>query len=670
MKDISQGVFKDCKSLQEVTFAEGVISLGDDNYSQSVVANNIPGVFEGCSNLKKVSLPEGLLNICRYTFNGCTSLESIIIPEGVESISEYAFKNCENLKSVTLPGTLQQCGTAPFAGCNKLDSIVCMALFPATLKDGLLTLDDMGAPLKRTLYVPEWTITKYKLASGWAAFYEILPLKGIYPDFINVWGNQVLSLPKDGLPVGYQTVMKISNYSDVNSDYNTPSSLNLRGEGKLSLSNFELQGVDYMGNAKWSMLLNDAEIEADIVSLNLGTNSGYWYFLSFPFDVKVSDIVTDGEWVIRKYDGDARAKGYYSDTWVTVPYDSVLRAGQGYIWASSGGNFEIKAVDNEKKNRIFANEALNVSLTDYIGNNSSDNSWNLVGNPYPCYYDTRQMSYSAPITVWNAGDNTYSAYSPVDDNYVLAPFEAFFVQKPAKTSSISFNAAGRQLSSEAVVKNNVRASQNVYSIGERRSIVNLTLSNDVYSDRTRFVINEDAKMDYEMECDAAKFMSTNASVPQLYTMVNDEKFAINERPMNDGVVKVGTYFAAAGNYTIAMQDESDMKVVLVDLKTGTETKLNSGAYTFSAEVDDTERFVIRLYGGDVTNINAIEDDVKVSATSEGIVVVAANDANITVYNAAGSLVAEAYGRAENFAVAAGVYIVKINGAAHRVVVSK
>ena len=119
-----------------------------------------------------------------------------------------------------------------------------------------------------------------------------------------------------------------------------------------------------------------------------------------------------------------------------------------------------------------------------------------------------------------------------------------------------------------------------------------------------------------------------------------------------------------------MQGASDIKVVLVDLKTGVETDITDGSYTFDAEVTDKERFVVKLYDGDVTGIETVADDAKVTATTDGITVTASKDVNIAVYNAAGSLVAEGCSRAENFAVVPGIYIVKINGVAHRVVVSK
>lgn len=684
LKTISYGAFLGCTALKEITLM-GATSIGEISYYyDGDYDTGRSGAFEGCSKLEKVTLSDGLHEIGENTFRNCVSLASIIIPEGVETLGMNAFKGCTALKSAFLPSTLLRCGKTPFANCCKLDSVVCMSLLPPNLKDGVLTLDDMASALKRRLYVPEWTLAKYKLSSGWAAFYEILPIKGIYPSVINIYGNQILALPKDSLPASYNPDINIHYQAyDGYSAYPQPSSLNLRGNDTLRLNNFSLECNNYCNYQSSCQLINEAGITANNVFLGIyldrycyNYDSYYnetqaWYFLSFPFDVRISDIRTSCQWVIRRYDGAARADFDYNNTWKNMSYDGVLQAGEGYIWACTGGTFNLSAMDNVNKNNIFANDTVYVHLKEYISDIAADNSWNLVGNPFPCHYDTRKMDYTAPITVWNVDNSTYSAYSPVDDNYVLKPFEAFFVQKPANVDSIAFDPAGRQLSSTAAAKSGVhRVMPKVYSTAAKRSIVNLELSNGKSSDRTRFVINESAEMDYELNCDAAKFMSTETVIPQLYTVVGDVNFAINERPLNDGVVKLGTHFGEAGKYTISMQNSCEMSVVLVDLKTGVETDMNDDCYTFDAEVEDCERFIVKLYDNNATGVKDVVTDAEVLATENGIAVTASENVDIKVYNVAGSLIDERCACSETFIVAPGVYVVTVNGITHKVVVSK
>ena len=689
LHSIAESAFYGCSALEHIDFEGELKYIGseyetDDEYYYG----NYPyGAFEGCTLLKTVELPKGLKNIYQRTFANCYSLTQVNIPEGVEFIGKKAFEGCSNLREVTLPSSLMQISSNPFAGCNKLSKVSCLALFPPQLKDGVLP--EIETSFERILYAPGLTYSKYKLSNGWGLFDDVLPLDGVYPDQINiVQDNTILNLP-DTLPEDYKPDLNIlAYYFRNNSAYGYiygPSSLDLRGNDTLCLNNFNIEiknQPEYYVNTV-HQLLNRAEVVAENVNVKMslgqyGYNEyGYdyrttWHFLSFPFDVKISDVTTKCDWIVRRYDGAARAECDYNNTWVTVPQDGMLSAGEGYIWACNGGDFDLSAIDNENKNLIFSKDTCFTVLKEYISEADimSDNSWNLIGNPYPCYYDTREMIYTAPITVWDSNNGTYSAYSPVDDSYILQPFEAFFVQKPEGVDTIKFAPEGRQLSAVASEKEKVRALPRVYSTANKRDVVNLLLSNDRYTDRTRFVINENARIDYEMNCDAAKFMSTDAIVPQLFTINGDEKYAINERPMGDAIVRLGTHFGEAGSYTISLEGSSNLSVMLVDLENNTETDLCKDSYTFDAETSDCSRFIVRLCYGGTTGITQPATQTEVYTINGAIVVTASNDMSIEVYNAQGIRIATACGSNEVFNVAQGTYIVKVNGNSHKVTVVK
>ncbi len=308
-----------------------------------------------------------------------------------------------------------------------------------------------------------------------------------------------------------------------------------------------------------------------------------------------------------------------------------------------------------------------MALQEYKSEFVSNSSWNLIGNPFPCYYDSRFMDFTAPITVWNTYNNTYSAYSPVDDNYVFQPFEAFFVQCPEKVDTITFNPGGRQLTSTPKVLSNLMSDM------ATRTVFNLTLSNDKNSDRTRVVISEAAKMDYETECDAAKFMSSDAGMFQLFTVAGNEKYAINERPLGDGAVAMGIYIPSAGQYTISMNHVSDYVVYLADLKTGNEVNLTQEDYTFNAEAGMDNRFELRFYSDkETTAVETVDasQSSEVVVSGGAIVVNNAKDAKVAIYNVAGKLIANGQGKSMTFDVVPGLYIVDINGASQKVHVTK
>ena len=341
--------------------------------------------------------------------------------------------------------------------------------------------------------------------------------------------------------------------------------------------------------------------------------------VTFPFDIKVSDIQNtstygnDTPFVIRKYDGAKRAAGELSNTWVNMTTDSTLQAGKGYIWRTADNPdyrniwLTFYALQTVNKNNLFANDNVEVSLNSFESEFEHNRSWNLIGNPYPCFYDIRAMQTSAPITVWDVSKSNYSAYSPMDDAYILNPGQAFFVQRPVDEESITFLKEGRQtnLTVRDIQYNKVsaRASSEV-----ERSVFNFVLSNGEHSDRTRFVINGSAKMDYESARDASKFMELEHPVMQFYTLNGDVRYSINERPLGEGVIKLGMQIVDEGMYTISLDSKVENEVYLIDHLTGSEVRLDGNSYSFHSEIGTFEsRFSIRLGSGDTTGIKTVEN---------------------------------------------------------------
>lgn len=351
------------------------------------------------------------------------------------------------------------------------------------------------------------------------------------------------------------------------------------------------------------------------------TKNDRWAFISFPFNVKVSDIetISDGttNWVIRKYDGQKRASGETSETWVRMTNDDVLNAGEGYIIQGSryigdsrqsNSGFLFKAINDAKKNNIFITTDATVSLNEYASEFAHNRSWNLIGNPYPSYYDTRFMDFNAPITVWNMVNDTYTAYNPQDDSYILCPGEAFFVQRPVDKGNIVFSKEGRQTNRLVrTLEEPSRAKVNSQN-ASKRVIANITISDGENTDRTRVVLNDNALLDYEMDKDATKFMSSDLSIPQIYTTINGVNYAINERPEFDGIINLNIYVGKAGIYGISMPDAIEgYTVTLEDKVEGKSIVLNAGdVYNFSAKAGNSVGRFILHFTSETTGINDIK----------------------------------------------------------------
>lgn len=656
---INQRAFYDCNNLQEVILPEGLTTLGDyvfyscDNNQYVKLPSTLKTIssyaFYENNKLKQIDFADGLTHINNYAFCRCSALESLKFPntlyyiggyafsynsslshikfnEGLYQIADNAFEDCDALTEVTLPSSLVLANESPFDYCDNLKKVTCLSIDPPYMTDQIPYGLNMSG---RELYVPALSINTYKQTSGWDKFPTIKPIDYL-PENISVLSNLMLTLP-GAIPSDYKPKVDII-HDQKGTSYWQYGSLTVNGEGTLSMSDFSMVwDPNYLYNQSnrsqhYCSLVNNSHLRADNVGIVFWTPNNRWTFLSLPFDVKVSDITTVAEgttnWVIRKYDGQRRAAGEASDyTWVKMKDDDILNAGEGYIIQGSRyigtssqqySGFDVEAINNTNKNNIFINTDVTVTLKEYESEFAHNRSWNLIGNPYPCYYDTRFMDFEAPITVWNMSNSTYAAYSPVDDSYILCPGEAFFVQCPVDKNTIIFNKDGRQTNHTArTLPANVKAKR-ANGVNANRTIVNLNLSDGNHSDRTRIVLNDKALLQYEMDKDASKFMSTEPNVPQIYTSANGVDYAINERPFADGTVNVCASIGTEGTYTIALaNDVEGYQVTLEDKVEHKNTVLTDGNdYVFSAKAGTyTDRFVL-YFSNETTGIEEIATNIQ------------------------------------------------------------
>lgn len=611
VEEMEGGVFYGCESLKEVTLPQSM--------------KNVPSqTFYYCSNLTKIELPETIKEIGSEAFSH-TGLRELKLHEGLGIIRHEAFEYCK-LQKIGIPSSIETIENSAFYGLDSLKQIDCFAVVPPENSGSLNT--------SARLNVPPTSVAAYRLHPEWAAFMNIGTLDMLVDDL---------------------TVRTDFDIYD-KQGFGTNPNLNITGKGHLNINIAEAmawgkysQTVSFYERDRWNgntyeryypdctTMLAGSPMTAQSVELSIQLNPRRWNFVSFPFDVKVSDIkMADGAlWVVRKYSGKDRAE-LTGNTWQNMTENMTLRAGEGYIvhcsWMDESHSglidMTVTAVDNANKNNIFNHEDASVKLAEYNSEFAHNRSWNLVGNPYPCYYDIRSLKFSQPITVWNGSG--YTALSPLDDQYILQPNGAFFVQKPADSQSIDFSKDGRTHSFEIIEES--RAPQMTPASG--RKVFNIVVRGNGYSDRARLVLNADAKADYEIERDASKFMSSNADVPQLYLQADGIDYAIMECPEKAEGYSLVFSAGAEGEYTISLDTAADGKLTLIDNETGEKTVLNEQDYTFVSAKGTTERRFSLIYGGDTTGIDAVEavDSItdmpayntrgqRVAADAQGIVIV-------------------------------------------------
>ena len=703
--------------VETLTFPSTLKEIGNSALYESCITEAIlpdnmtyigEGAFENCRDLVTAKYPQGLSYIPDYCYSGCIKLNTFELHNGIARIGESAFSGTENF-SATLPETLTTLGNGAFSNSGIVNLVVPEALtiwetiydsnggfssnkklvsaeFPTSfykvdVLDILIYCENMETVTFKsptvvageyknsflngctspnlTLRVPSFLVNSYKLDEYWYNY----NIEGFNTADIKDWnvrGNLVLNNREriDGTP----------NLFIANS-----GSVKINGENAQNIDNLEVYVdhyntiYDYESNqsdyAFGKILVNnDATIISGECVHHHYVDAKKWYFISLPFDIKVNEITNDSEarMAIRYYDGATRASEGVVGNWKDYAEDAVIEAGTGFIVQTSvATTLTFRALDNESKQNIVSNEEFKKALAANASERMSDKGWNLVGNPWQCYFNIHTLNFTAPITVYDVYNKTYVAYSIIDDDYAIRPNEAFFVQCPEGTELISFPQSGRQLTS---VITNQSAARPMYSQTSNRQLIDITISADKYTDKTRVVLNEVSALGYETGYDACKFMTMEAGVPQIYTIDSEEtEYAINERPLDKGIVKLGVVVSTSGTHRISMPRNEAGSVILIDHKAGVKHDLSKGDYEFTAEAGTyNSRFTLNITKSSETGIEGVEIADGALECDGNNILVNGIKGNVSVYTVDGRKVAETYsnGNVSFNNMPQGIYIVR------------
>lgn len=596
-------------------------------------------IFSRMPLLEKLVLPKNLESIPRYAFDQAKGLTDVVWPDSLKTISHCAFMDCSSLQNFSVAGeALQDTMVLPFVetiednafdGCKKLKHIELRAV--KTLNDRVfanctnLTYASVNAdvcsfeyytfgncPKLSTLKLYSPTVVTYPNNSNPAGDLKNVTLQ--VPHYLvnsykldEYWYNAKI----EGFDYSDMTYIPIRKNLTLNSErFGGKPAINIIGGAYLKINGNDAQAFQNMkfnvnpGASLYGQLLNNSNTVTQEGELKLDyyTKAKKWYFISLPFDLDIAKITHDvagTQYAIRSYDGAARAINGATGNWKNIDRTTTIPAGTGFIFQTNVDTWSTFYAAEGSKNLAITTEEVVKTLAENASTENSHKGWNLVGNPYQCFYNNHMLNFTAPITVWDVDKKTYAAYSITDDDYALRPNEAFFVQCPnAENNTISFPLQGRQLTNVINSQNAVKANGAAV-----RKLIDLTLSQNGMEDKTRVVFNDNASLAYETSCDAGKFMSMEADVPQIYTLdAESNTYAINERPFADGIVQLGIYVAKEGTCTFSAPRNSIGNVYLVDNKEGTIINLREQDYTFQSEAGTIEgRFSLCLNASGTAN---------------------------------------------------------------------
>lgn len=601
VKTIGTGAFNYCSELRSVSDLAPV-TVGSsafycckklENFNFSNAKTLMAEAYRECNTLTEVDLTtvETIGNRCFIT---CTGLKKVVLGNNISRINEYTFTDCNALEELHIGSSVSNLDSRCFyTSSSSLKKVYVTAPAPPSVYNNT-SYSPFYSTSGVTLYVPEYAMVSYKLDNYWSKFTKVEPNPNT-PDKVNIYKKLELT-----------SNARIPNSPDIY--IGKGGSLIVNGNNPQAFGKY-LQYLSIGDPELSSSLISRCEAITSAASqFNFGIGStsgyGYWYYICMPYDVKRSDIILpEGTSIaVRYYDSESRATNGATGNWKDVAADGILRKGQGYIFRTNNTADVGFPATEETHNDIFCSEAVTTPLVQYPAVESANAGWNLVGNPYPCFYDIYHMDFTAPITTWNVNNRTFSAYSVADDNFVLTPLQAFFVQKPELVDAITFQPAGRQINKtidhSALAKRRAASNKQV-----QRKLVDVSLTCADRTDRTRVVVNANASDDFCADNDAVKMMAYEGT-PQIYTIAGADQLAVNEGAHRGGSVALGMYLPADDVYTIAV-DRDELGAKLLDY--GVEVEM---PYTFSAaEGYADDRFTL-TFETSTTGINTVATDAK------------------------------------------------------------
>ena len=363
-----------------------------------------------------------------------------------------------------------------------------------------------------------------------------------------------------------------------------------------------------------------------------------YYWISFPFDVRISEIFGFGEygkhWIIQYYDGAERAKnGCWADSptyWRQItdttysarreydnngnedangnPNNGILVANRGYVLALARniaksnifehGNSYVRLYFPSRE-KITSIDAEMQEIESYLrphtctitreDRNIYDSNWHIIG--VPSYANKEQELTQTDVLyyyTYNTENNTYSVKQTEGD---LVQFESMHAYMVQFAGTINWKSWMLKQESQSV------AARRHSAQAAEQYALRLELQRDgQYADQTFIQLQaEGATTDYDMNQDLTKIINTGANI---YTLAGEKhiQLAGNVLPIAKTTIPVGVQVSQAGTYTIALPNGSDgILATLVDNLTGTHTNLLLDSYTVTLDAGSHEnRFYIVL----------------------------------------------------------------------------
>lgn len=365
---------------------------------------------------------------------------------------------------------------------------------------------------------------------------------------------------------------------------------------------------------------------------------------------------------------------------------ATLNVGQGYIAVSPTSSTAVTFTGALND----GNQSYTLYRTDSL---VQKRGFNLVGNPYPSYlnWESATRTNVGPTMWYRSKDGgqyvfaTYGAVSKIGTSLggtpvtnLIPPMQAFWVRVSGAGSGIlAFNNTMR---SHSATSNPLKAPT---ATKATQQVLRLQVSNGTNNDEAIVIFNENATNGFD-DYDSPKMTNANVAIPEIYTMVGNEKLVINglTSVTPNEELALGFTTGQSNSFSIKATQisnfDANTRIFLRDNLLNTEQELTSTSdYTFTSDVTTTSsRFsVIFKSAGVTTGINNIDTNICISKNTNNQIIVNCNgninnDATVIVYSASGQkLQTKQITGASTMlgtGLTSGVYVVTVNNGAKSV----
>ena len=366
----------------------------------------------------------------------------------------------------------------------------------------------------------------------------------------------------------------------IEGDINTSGNLTVNSSDNLTL------GLD--GSNNYSQLKVEGSItnNGSIVHEQYISSSGH-HGISSPM---TAGFGTTSGTASALYEYDAASSGVYVGSYVSNGTATTSTVGRGFFapvgsvgdFLSSAGSFTVTGTPNTSHDWTLS----------YVANSqsgSSDNGWNLIGNPYSATLDWNSVSVGSSVNgavyVWDPSNDRYMSWTSAGGgvnggSQYIPPMQAFWVQTTSGGTGTAYDIS-------TTMSSNTLTSQSPTFQKTQNDILKLSivnLSDNTKNDETIIAHSAGSIDGFDGKLDAWKLDNYGGN-PNIYSFYVGDRLAINAVDLSiPKVIPMGIDAPQSGIvYQLNLEQivtGNDYNVVLEDKHLNTFTDLTQGVYSY------------------------------------------------------------------------------------------